>query len=285
MATPLFWTPERKLLIQQRYPTEGPQQLALEFGKSPGSVTAIAATMGLRSLNRRTREGLTKANKSQVNYHYFKTWSPEMAYCLGYLWADGSVTASGNHGRVRHHLQLKCITEDEAVILYVRKQLNSNHRVKRTPAHRNAKGIWINSVTQLKITCYHLVRSLIDDCGLLPAKSKQDLEFPHVPSEFLSPFTRGYLDGDGSPHIGKDRRPALACYGTHRFIEGLQEAVHHQSGASITLIKRMRKHQHLYGFWWRRPKDLKIMYSFLYPETRHPHLLRKKSKLRLLTEL
>ena len=39
-----------------------------------------------------------------MNNNYFDTWTPEMAYYLGWLWADGSV----GHNKV----QIGCMTED-----------------------------------------------------------------------------------------------------------------------------------------------------------------------------
>jgi hypothetical protein len=60
------WTGDEFVALVNRYPSEGPQLLALEFGRSRSSVDAQAARLRLRSLTRRARQGRTRSSRMQV---------------------------------------------------------------------------------------------------------------------------------------------------------------------------------------------------------------------------
>jgi len=54
-----------------RYPSEGPNQLAIDLGRTTGAIDAVAARLRLRSLNRRTRQVQTfLRNRSNSRYSH-----------------------------------------------------------------------------------------------------------------------------------------------------------------------------------------------------------------------
>jgi hypothetical protein len=136
-------------------------------------------------------------NRRSLRQDYFDTWSDEMAYYLGYLFADGNILDGRNH-----KLALECSTEDEEIILEIRKALNSNHKISRKPVRRRRDGINAGSMTHIQISGERLIRTLVDVHGVLPAKSRKDLPFPRVPECYLCHFSRGYHVG-----MGQWRRP------------------------------------------------------------------------------
>ncbi len=74
--------------------------------------------MSTNNVNRRTR-GSWKS-KYTVNEDYFKTWSNNMAYILGFFVADGCITKD---------LQTIIFVQKDIEILHnLRKELNSTHR-------------------------------------------------------------------------------------------------------------------------------------------------------------
>lgn len=117
--------------------------------------------------------------KYTLNEDYFKTWSSNMAYILGFFVADGCITKD---------LQSVSISQKEKYILEdIRKELGSNQ-----PIYQNKNtGVYI-----LNLHSKILKDDLVKIHGIQPNKSST-VEFPYVPNKYLSHFIRGYFDGDG----------------------------------------------------------------------------------------
>ncbi len=135
----------------------------------------------------------------KVNKDFFKAWSSEMAYVLGYFAADGGMTYNN---RGAYYLEFN--STDKYLIELVRALLNSNHKVGRRIVKKRTHKL----VYRLQIGSKDMFEDLLK-LGMTPAKSKS-LYFPRVPSKYLADFVRGYFDGDGCvyfrEHFAKDRR-------------------------------------------------------------------------------
>ncbi|MCD8500668.1 MAG: endonuclease [Bacillaceae bacterium] len=118
--------------------------------------------------------------KYSLNENYFKTWSNNMAYILGFITADG-VIAKGQ--------QVVSISQKEKAILEeIRKEVGSDQ-----PLYRNEHtGVYL-----LNLNCKVIKDALINIHGITPNKSFT-VKFPKVPEEYLHHFIRGYFDGDGN---------------------------------------------------------------------------------------
>jgi len=136
----------------------------------------------------------TKAN---INIDFFKTWSPEMAYVLGFFAADGGMFINSDGSRY-----IQFTSTDKEILIKIKKLMNSNHRIaikKRNPQSYGWK------------TCYFMQigsKEMFDDLlklGFTPNKSST-LQFPKVPNKYLSHFVRGHFDGDGSVTFGFYKR-------------------------------------------------------------------------------
>jgi intein-encoded DNA endonuclease-like protein len=110
---------------------------------------------------------------------YFKTWSNNMAYVLGFLIADGTV--------VRDNQSVTVAQKEKYILEEIKVELGSNQ-----PIYKNKNtGVYILSLNS-KI----LKKDLMDIHGVKPNKSST-IKFPYVPKEYMSHFIRGYFDGDG----------------------------------------------------------------------------------------
>jgi len=125
--------------------------------------------------------------KYSVNETFFDKWKPEMAYVLGYLYADGSMEdASYLRGKY-----VRVTSVDRDTIANIRKWLESKHTiVKLKPSCFKGKERYL-----LRIGSHKLYDSLSVH-GLYPNKSLT-ITMPVIPKDYLCDFVRGYFDGDG----------------------------------------------------------------------------------------
>jgi hypothetical protein len=133
--------------------------------------------------------------KYDVNENFFKKWTPEMAYVLGYLYADGSLEdASYLRGK---YLRVSSIEKES--IIRIKELLASKHTVvKKPPTSKNGKVGYL-----LRIGSHILYADLVK-LGLYPNKSLT-IKFPNIPKNYMASFIRGYFDGDGCVMIQKTK--------------------------------------------------------------------------------
>lgn len=121
-----------------------------------------------------------------LNQDFFKVWSPEMAYVLGYLAADGCMIKNRRGGYF-----IEFTSTDRILIENLRRVVGSNHhiseRIRRNPKWKTAYRLQVGS------------KAWFQDLSSLgfTARKSNDLVFPNVPTEYLGHFVRGYFDGDG----------------------------------------------------------------------------------------
>lgn len=129
------------------------------------------------------------------NEDFFKNWSPEMAYVLGFFAADGCMI---KNKREAHFIEFGITDLD--LLENIRKELDSNHQITvRASSRKN----WKESY-RLQIGCKEMFYDLLK-IGFTPVKSKT-LEMPKVPTIYLKDFVRGYFDGDGNVTITEYKR-------------------------------------------------------------------------------
>ena len=149
-----------------------------------------------------------------VNSKFFKKWSPEMAYVLGFFSADGSML---RNNRGAHFIEFH-IT-DRNLLFDIRKTLGSNHKI----TVRNRDERWKLGY-RLQIGSKDMFEDL-QRLGFSQAKSKT-LKFPKVPGKYFPHFVRGYFDGDGCVyfklHKVSDRKKPRWIF-TTRFTSGCRQ--------------------------------------------------------------
>lgn len=133
--------------------------------------------------------------KYSFNENYFsKINTPDRAYFLGLLYADGQNQINGNYIRLSLN---EC---DEHILNDFICVINGNNKLLKVildnEKHANQSYLQLNS----KIMCNDLLK-----LGCFQNKTNI-LKFPsksQLPKEFYSDFIRGYFDGDGSVWKGK----------------------------------------------------------------------------------
>lgn len=211
--------------------------------------------------------------KYAVNEKFFDTWSMQMAYILGFLYADGHLEDSPNiRGKY-----VRVINTDPDRVEIIRELLQSRHIISiRKDAGTNHKPAFL-----LRIGSYRLYNRLCE-IGMTPRKSLT-MKFPDVPAKYLSSFVRGYFDGDGCVHLERYEdngkiRPAkrmrtIFTSGSKKFLEMLSKVLRAHAGIDKYVL---HKHTKKGSFQLRLSSENSVrLFMFMY-STALPRLYLKR---------
>ncbi|WP_238613242.1 LAGLIDADG family homing endonuclease [Candidatus Oscillochloris fontis] len=183
---------------------------------------------------------------------FFRVWSPEMAYVLGYWWADGYMRHRSDNGA--HIVEIASIDRDH--LLTMAQVIGGSCSFRKV----SAKG-----------DCYHIEfcnRDLYNDLislGGMPNKSNV-IGFPVLPNHLLVHFVRGFVDGDGTLSWNGDR-PVLHIYsGSYQLLADMAVAIAEQTGIPAPNVVANRS---LWYIKWSTIRA-KCLAAWLYVE--HPGL-------------
>jgi len=171
-------------------------------------------------------------NRYKFQVDFFQKWSNEMAYVLGFLYADGNIEDAMESSRTRY---IKFSNTDKEIIEKIKSVLKAEHpihfQLPHTSVDKNGHLYRSSKSFYLRIGSKRMFLDLIK-LGLILNKSKV-VEFPFVPVKYLGHFLRGYFDGDGTISIeqGKDIRQKLIfkraktifSSGSKVFLKGLSD--------------------------------------------------------------
>lgn len=142
---------------------------------------------------------IKKARPWRVNEDFFKQWNSEMAYVLGFFYADGSMLVNS---RGSHYIIFNITDRD--LLMEIKNLISVGHKLslRRTNVNHNWKKSW-----RLQIGSKNTFKQL-RELGVTPRKSDR-IRMPQISLKYTPDFTRGYFDGDGRIWYGfthkKDR--------------------------------------------------------------------------------
>ena len=119
------------------------------------------------------------------NENFFKVWTPEMAYVLGFFTADGNMI---KNKRGAHFISIEITDKD--ILEEMKKAIGSNHKISIRKNQFPEKDSY-----RLQIGSKVMFNDLLK-LGITPNKSKT-IDLPEIPKNYFSDFLRGYFDGDG----------------------------------------------------------------------------------------
>jgi hypothetical protein len=151
----------------------------------------------LNTENKRPEERKYKANDD-----FFKIWSHNMAYVLGFWMADGCMY--GKNIIFSQHVK------DKDLLFAIAKEMGATNPV-----------ITKGNYSKLVISSEILAKDLVKLGG--KERKSLDIDFPNIPEEFLPDFIRGLWDGDGCISYNKRAKAYSSNYisGSIQFATGL----------------------------------------------------------------
>ncbi|MDO8619412.1 MAG: LAGLIDADG family homing endonuclease [Candidatus Daviesbacteria bacterium] len=218
-------------------------------------------------------------NKSFINHTFFQTWSPSMAYILGFIFADGAIEDVQKSSRTCY---IQITSKDACILEKIKKAMNCDHKLYiRFPRKIIIKGKkhYITSyIFNLRVGNKLMYNDLLK-LGVTPRKSLT-AKFPKISTIYLSYFLRGYFDGDGCLYLRQGKYPRLIfTSGSLRFLKSLDENITQKLSLPHGSINTSSKESQnpCYQLYYPNKstqKILKFMYQNLH---KAPYLERKFS--------
>ncbi len=197
-----------------------------------------------------------------------------MAYVLGFLVADGSVTDADASSRTQY---IEFTNTDKKIIEKIRDALQSKHplqfRKPRVTKYPDGAFHKSSPIFRLRIGSKELFADILK-LGVIPRKSNV-ITFPKIPPKHLSHFVRGYFDGDGCIYIeyrkrGDEEAPkrmrTIFTSGSQQYLEGLREELSmvtdmgkgnmYYEHRAFRLVYDTNESRKLFRFMYRGKRDL-----------------------------
>ncbi len=187
-----LWQDEQNKQLQEKFAKSSKEELLKLF---PNRTWLAIVAQGERLGIERNRN----KPRLRVNEDYFKKWSPNMAYVLGFILSDGCII-KGSHKGYSDALKFGVQLKDIDILEKIKKQLSSAHSISVV---RNAAYLSISS--QKLVNC-------LKTLGITYKKSLKET-VPRVPKKYVKDFVRGLIDGDGGISIDSNNYPTLRFYG------------------------------------------------------------------------
>jgi len=209
-------------------------------------------------------------NRYQFDVNFFKKWSNEMVYVLGFLYADGGIEDTDFSSRTRY---IQFTSKDREIIEKIKIALKSEHPIRFRPPqtsidkyghlYRSSGGFY------LRIGSKRVFADLIE-LGLIPNKSKV-IKFPSIPVKYLGHFLRGYFDGDGTIYIEQrkgikqklifKKANTIFCSGSKVFLKDLSTLLTKTLNLRRAKVYRGNREFRIVYFTKESAKIFKFMYK------------------------
>lgn len=181
--------------------------LSKKFAASPSAI---------RALLRKNKVQL-RGNKQgfERNENYFQDInSPDKAYWLGFLYADGCVHKNTN--------AISISSTDKEHLEKFRDAIGAKNKIVSSIDNRFSKPA---TIYQFALKDRKLKEDLIRH-GCTPQKTLTINSIPNIPRDYISHFIRGYYDGDGSLHfLNGVKNFRLSLLGNKGFLEEVQKEI------------------------------------------------------------
>ena len=196
-----LWQSEENNILHKYFTEASKEKLLRLLPKR--SWTAIIAHGERMDLKRNTRKPRIK-----VDEDYFKKWSPNMAYILGFIIADGCIV-KGTYSGYSDALKFGVQRQDIDILKKIKQELSAGHKIS-----------CVKNAAHLCITSQKIVNDL-KNLGIDYRKSLRE-KIPNISPENIRDLIRGIVDGDGSINFNKRGYPTLSIYGGKQTITFIQ---------------------------------------------------------------
>lgn len=232
-------------------------------------------------------KGITRktGKVANMNHHYFDIIdTPEKAYWLGLLTADGCVQCRSESGN-SWVISLSLMKEDKYLVEQFAKDVKTDLIVKeyinKTGFQRKDGKPHIETRLSLFST---IMANDLKKYGVIPKKSLILENVPSISENLYRHFIRGFFDGNGSVTYRwnknkKYRTPRIIFYSTYNFCNSLASIISKQLGIIQPKITEQKNAQ-ISLFSYTNFKYIKKIYEYFYKDlTDNLHYCKRKKQL------
>lgn len=265
------WTDEMIATMHRLYATADADTLVREVGVPLHVIRSKGRVLGLRNVTCLQRRGRTRSlTQMSVNIHFFDEWSADMAYILGFLFTDGSIT------KRLYDVVIGLAEKDTCVLDFIKAKTKStrkyDYRIGSVDknGHKHAPSVFLTLASKV------MVQRLMD-LGMKPRKTYTDDAFPNVPDGMMPHFLRGAFDGDGTAFVSSQGYCRVGFVGSPRFIAGIRGALVSLAGMTKnTLVACPNTKTPCTKVLWGGRADISRFRDYVYPSGFSFCLERKK---------
>lgn len=213
-----------------------------------------------------------KLKKYHINENFFnKIDSPEKAYILGLLYADGNANKKIKQITLKLQVNDKPVLDRISLLIETDKPL---HFVKKSKTTHQDQYV-------LKITNKVIYTDLVNH-GIVPNKTFITT-FPKLEEQLIPHFIRGYFDGDGCFYVGKQNRACWSIIGSTNFINSVQNLIQEKLNIKSYIQHDKRCKAGIDILRIRRLSDIKKISEWMWCNSTI-HLERKYNKYKIIKE-
>jgi len=251
------WQPDETQYLINHYEKTPNHVLADHLGRTYQAISLKGYRMGLKkTIMIRSHERRTI--RYSLNQRVFANLSPDVAYVVGFVLADGTIGSN----------RMKISNTNFSILEQIRFILGSSHPIAQ---EQNRLGKW-HTLTIVSM-------NLRDDLIALGISQNKSLnaELPKIPDNFFSHFLRGYFDGDGGVYHSK--RGGLRIKFTSGSEKLLKEISHHINklyaiNGSDVVCDSGR--QHAFRLWYYGKNAVAIM-NIMYKDSGNLYIEKKRA--------
>ena len=198
--------------------------------------------------------------RKKFNEDYFELIdTPEKAYFLGFIFADGCLI--DNPKEYRYKLNIKIHNKDEDILKKFISLLDSEVKIWRSNNR---------DICEIGFSSKKMINDL-KNIGLHQNKT-YTIHYPKIDEKIERHFLRGYFDGDGCIRINEDKRDhskrgdLRIVGGSVKFIETLNERMGKLFGVNVNKLYGPKNKRYKF-IGWAGMSDIERIYNGFYSDT------------------
>lgn len=253
-----LYTNQEEQFILDNYPIYGATYCAKHLNKSYGSIIVKAKRMGIKNTSKIKHPSLQNINPEL----FWNITSPEIAYFLGFFWADGYIrNYISKKGINNYKISLEIVSDDYKDLKFIFDKLGkwAIHFRKRKDSWKETATISTNSKDIYNFLHSHdfTEKSLQEPTKILEK----------IPKHLHLYFWRGFFDGDGCISLyGENSQRATIKFSGQKNYKWKELTTYINSiGVEIFSIYSTtdKKNHGSSGFVIQNKKDVNILISYL----------------------
>jgi hypothetical protein len=225
--------------------------------------------------------------KYTLNEEFFSTWSPNMAYMLGFIAADGCLYKRPDYPNT-YTLAVHLNSKDRHILESFSKMTGSNRPISIIAAskgtNKNGKTYNRGEQSRFVINSIQIANDLMR-LHIHPRKS-WTAEWPtDYPEEFMHHYVRGFFDGDGSIHLIKhpsqtSKYIGVNFCGPEQYLLGLKAVLETVIGKPYGYMRPIKvKGGTYYQLVYSGAATIKKMMDWMYQDSTSETRLSRKHKI------